>query len=116
LRSDAYTWSDVDIANATLDEAIDEVADHLELVGIDVRDSYGKITSEARRLILSELKKDTRYSSLMKSDNKTVSSLSKSNRLMQDVINKLQKGEKAVSSYADILEIFTDETDENIQK
>jgi hypothetical protein len=49
-------WDSIDIKNSSLEEVIDEIADNLELKGVEVRNFMGEITYEARKMILSELK------------------------------------------------------------
>jgi hypothetical protein len=80
-------WDAIDIKNATLNEAIDEVADNLTLLGINVRDYTGKITDEARGMILSELKSDTRYAPLMNTGTQKLNKMLENDSLLSFYID-----------------------------
>lgn len=73
--SDVSTWDATEIANATLEEAIQNFADELTLSGIAVRDYTGAVTEEARNMIESYLRQDEKYSALFESSNLTLNDM-----------------------------------------
>jgi hypothetical protein len=80
-------WDAIDIKNASLNEAIDEIADNLTLTGVKVRDEFGVITDEARSMILSELKSDTRYASLMNTGTQKLNKMLENDSLLSFYID-----------------------------
>jgi hypothetical protein len=109
LRSDVYMWDAIDINNASLEEAIDEVADYLHDAGVQVRNYSGEITSEARKLIVNALKEDDRYAPLMKTKTLTVSDMLVDVKLLNEYLSELG------INYDQLLEVFKHESAENLQ-
>ena len=113
--SEVSSWDAVEIADATLEEAVQLFADQLTLSGVAVRDYTGAVTDEARGMIESYLRQDEKYSSLFEGTNLTLYDMLENSKKLGDFVSRATNNAVfadadagvITSSFEDIKEAFT---------
>ena len=99
-------WDSLTISNSTLEEAIQVMAEDLELAGIQVYDAMGNVSTEARQLIEGYLREQDNLSSLFSTDEKTLRKMLKNSTELDSVLASVSEALGEEIDYDDLVDLI----------
>lgn len=99
-------WDSLTISNSTLEEAIQVMAEDLELAGIQVYDAMGNVSTEARQLIEGYLREQDNLSSLFSTDEKTLRKMLKNSTELDSVLASVSEALGEETDYDDLVDLI----------